>query len=114
MKAGSLNRPVQLLRRGPESDNGHELVPGAWQVLGTRLASIGPFERGEGAEGAGLVARPQVSLWLRRDSLTRTLTALDAVAIDGRVFELTGEPIEFDRRNGIKLTAVGGDPVVSI
>ena len=99
MRAGKRDRRVLLLRRAAAADNGYELVPGDWAALGGRLASVQAVQRSEQGEGAGLVARRLMSFWLLRDSLTRTLTAQDAVQFDGWIYELTGEPLPIGRRD---------------
>lgn len=108
MQAGKFDRRVVLLRRAAGTDNGFEVVPGNWAELGSRLASVRPERRGEETEGAGLVARRVCSFWLRWDSLSRTLTATDAIQFDGRIYELTAEPEEIGRREGVAMVGVAG------
>jgi head-tail adaptor len=101
LKAGNLDRRVTLLRRGLVHD-GLQQVEG-WTALGTRWASRKPVPGGETGEAEGRRSFGRYSLWLRWDSLSRTLTAADAVAIDGRRFELTQPPLEISRREGVEL-----------
>lgn len=105
LKAGNLDRRVQLLRRVTTHD-GLQRVE-SWQLLGTRWASRKPLPGGERAEGDGRRSFARYSLWLRRDSLTRTLSAADAVAIDGERFELIQPPLEVQRREGVELLVEG-------
>jgi head-tail adaptor len=105
LKAGNLDRRVQLLRRTVNHDGLQKVE--SWQVLGTRWASRKPLPGGERAEGDGRHSFARYSLWLRRDSITSTLTAADAVAIDGERFELIQPPLEVQRREGVELLVEG-------
>lgn len=106
MRAGTLNRRIALLRQAAPVDNGYEEMPGGWQLLGHRMASVKVLPRREGGEGEGKVARREISLWLRHDSLTRTLTAEDALVHEGALYQLQAEPAEIGRREGVELIAV--------
>ena len=101
LKAGNLDRRVQLLRRVITHD-GLQRVE-SWTLLGTRWASRKPLPGGERGEADGRRSFGRYSLWLRWDGLSRTLTAADAVAIDGRRFELLQPPLEISRREGVEL-----------
>lgn len=106
LKSGSLDRKVQLLRRVATHD-GLQRVE-TWQALGNpRWCSRKPLAGGERTEGDGRRSFARYSLWLRRDSVTRTLTAADAVAIDGERFELIQPPLEVQRREGVELLVEG-------
>lgn len=105
MRAGNLDRRVKILRRKLVHDGLQQVE--TWEVLGTRSASRKPLPGGERAEGDGRRSFARYSLWLRRDSLTRTLTAADAVAIDGERFELIQPPLEVQRREGVELLVEG-------
>lgn len=105
LKAGNLDRRVQLLRRVTTHDGLQKVE--SWQLLGTRWTSRKPLPGGERTEGDGRRSFARYSLWLRRDSLTRSLTAVDAVAIDGERFELIQPPLEVQRREGVELLVEG-------
>lgn len=105
MKAGSLDHRVTLLRRELVHD-GLQRVE-SWQLLGTRWASRKPLPGGEREEGDGRRSFARYSLWLRWDSLTAALTAADAVAIDGKRYELLQPPLEIGRREGVELLVEG-------
>lgn len=111
IRAGTLNRVVYLLRRGPDVDDGMGREPGAWLLLGKRFASVKPVYRGEVRDSDGQSARREISLWLWFEAAAAGMTARDAVAIDGVVHQLTGEPVEIGFREGIELRALAGDPV---
>jgi hypothetical protein len=102
LKSGALDRKVQLLRRVMAHD-GLQRVQ-IWEALGNpRWCSRKPLPGGERGEGEGRRSFARYSLWLRRDSVTRTLTSADGVAIDGERFELIQPPLEVQRREGIEL-----------
>jgi head-tail adaptor len=105
LKAGKLDRRVKLLRRVLTHDGLQKVE--SWTVIGARWASRKPLAGGERAEAEGRRSFARYSLWLRRDSLTRTLTSADAVAIDGERFELIQPPLEVQRREGVELLVEG-------
>lgn len=107
IRSGSLDRRVTLLRQGPADHDGYQRVPGAWNALASRSASLKPAKGAERFEIEGEIARAVMVLWLRRDSVTRTLTASDAVAIDGERFVIIAPPVEIGNREGVELHLVG-------
>lgn len=109
VKAGRLNRPVTIVRRGAGSDDGMGTVPGAWQVLCKRDASIIPARRNEVYEAAGTEGKAELTCWLRHDSVTRTIAETDAVVEGGRLFEIVATPMEVGNRDGMELRIVRGD-----
>lgn len=102
-EAGRLDVAVTLLRRTTTHD-GLQRVE-AWEVIGTRYASRRPLSGGERADGEGRRSFGRYSIWLRRDSVTSSLTAADAIAMGGVRFEMTEPPREVDsfRRRGMEL-----------
>lgn len=110
LKSGSLDRKVQLLRRVKTHD-GLQRVE-SWEALGRpRWCSRRPLPGGERTEGDRRQSFARYSLWLRRDSVTRTLTSADAVVIDGERYELIQPPLEVQRREGVELLVEGtGEP----
>lgn len=106
LKSGNLDRRVQLLRRVTTHDGLQKVE--SWQALGNpRWCSRKPLPGGERAEGDGRRSFARYSLWLRQDSLTRTLTAADGVVIDGERYELIQPPLEIQRREGVELLVEG-------
>lgn len=103
IRAGNLDRVVFLLRRGDADHDGFRPKPGAWAQLGKRKASIRPARGSESVEQQGTVARAELTVWLRSDELTRSLTALDGIAVDGQRYELTAPPVMIGRREGVEL-----------
>lgn len=110
IKASRLDRTVTLLRRGAPVDNGRTVVPGAWEILGDRSASVKPRIGREALEHGTRAGEAVQSCWLRHDELTRTLTRRDAVELDGQRYEITAPPIEIGRREGIELLIVAAEP----
>lgn len=114
IRAGSLDRAVHVVRRGPVVDNGYTKKPGPWRLLCRRHASVKPAQRREQEDNQGLSARREISVWLRHDSITRTIAATDGIVFEGRLHLLTAEPIELGRREGLEVLAVAADPAESI
>lgn len=112
MRAGTLNRTVELLKRGPGTDNGIEVVPGNFIVAGARLASVKPEQRVERTQALGLTGQKALRIWLRHDSLSRTIDAKCGVRFEGETYEMAVEPVEIGRREGVELIAVASDLTV--
>jgi head-tail adaptor len=107
VRAGSLDRRVKILRRVLTHDGLQQVE--SWQLLGTRSASRMPVAGGERADADRRTSFPRYSLWMRIDSLTRSITSADAVGIDGQIYELLQPPLEVERsrRQGIELLVEG-------
>lgn len=107
MRSGSLDRRVKILRRVITHDGFQQVE--SWQLLGTRSASRMPVAGGERADTDRRKSFPRYSLWLRIDSLTRSITSADAIGIDGQLYELLQPPLEVERsrRQGIELLVEG-------
>lgn len=101
-----LNRRIAILRNGTASDDGFGTTAGALQRLCWRYASVKPVMRRESTEAVQERAAAELSAWLRFDDVTRTIKATDRVAVDGKLFELTGTPVEVGFREGIELLLV--------
>lgn len=110
IRAGRLDRTVELLRRGPSVHDGFTRVPGDWEPLATRSGSVKPRMGREPVQAGTRAGEATQSVWLRFDELTRTLTERDAVEIEGQRFEIVAPPIEIGRRVGIELLIVAGGP----
>lgn len=116
LKAGSLNRRVSILRRGAPVDDGYTTAPAPYEWIGARFASVKPRMGREAVEAGGREARTIMSFWMRRDALARTITADDALELDGVRYEIVAPPIEVGAmREGIEVLAVaGGQPVAEV
>ncbi len=108
MKAGKLDRRIQILRHGAPVDNGIELIPGDIAVVATRWASWKPANGNEVFENQGREAKAGGTFWLRSDSVTRQVTPLDKVDFDGRVYDVVAVQ-ELGRREGVELIVAADD-----
>ena len=108
MKAGTLDRRISILREGPATDNGIEFIPGSLGVLATRWASWKPANGSEVFENQGREAKAGGTFWLRSDSVTRQISAVDRVAFDGRLYDVVAVQ-ELGRREGIELIVAADD-----
>lgn len=106
--AGSLNRSARILRRGAAADDGYGSQPGVWVELARRLCSVKPKMGREAVEGMGRQGVTIMSFWFRFDDTTRTITAEDALELDGVHYEIVAPPIEVGLRAGIEVLAVAG------
>lgn len=113
MKAGTLDRRVSILRNGPATDNGIEVLPGALGVLATRWASWKPANGREVFENQGREAKSGGTFWLRSDSATRHIHETDKVAFDGRLYDVLAIQ-ELGRREGIELIVAADDAETEI
>jgi len=103
IKAGNLDRRVAIVRAGPATDDGFTTLPGTLQLVGKRWASIKPARGGEPMEAEQRTGIAEATIWLRWDSLTRTIAATDMIVADGRLFSLVAPPREIGRREGVEL-----------
>ncbi|MEM6907178.1 MAG: head-tail adaptor protein [Pseudomonadota bacterium] len=105
LRAGKFDRRITLLKRSKVHDGLQQVE--TWLPIGKRWVSRKALSGGEGFEGEGRSSFSRYSLWLRFDSLTRTLTAADAIAMDNERFELLQPPLELGRQSGIELLVEG-------
>ncbi len=103
IRAGQLDRRVTILRQGAPTHDGLQTVPGAFAPIGSRAASVRPAQGREAAEFLGKEAHAPMSIWLRYDSLTRTIVATDAIEYQGQRYQILAPPVEVGRREGIEL-----------
>lgn len=106
--SGSLNRRARILRRSTAADDGYGRQPGAWVELASRLCSVKPKMGRETVEGMGRQGVTTMSFWFRFDGTTRTITAQDALELDGVHYEIVAPPIEVGLRAGVEVLAVAG------
>lgn len=109
IRGGQLDRRVTILRQGPPTHDGLQNLPGAFAPIGIRSASVRPAMGREAVEHNQKDGRAPVSIWMRFDSLTRTLTETDAIELAGRTYEIVAPPIEVGRGEGIEVLAVAGN-----
>ncbi|MGB7407159.1 MAG: head-tail adaptor protein [Pontixanthobacter sp.] len=103
IRAGNLNRKVEFLRAGASSHDGYQNVPGPHAAIGTAWASLKPAKGTERFADLGREARSVMSLWVRWSTVANSLTADDAVRIDGRIYAIVAPPVEIGRREGWEL-----------
>lgn len=104
MKAGALDRRVSIMRLGPATDDGYTTSQ-PWVEIGTRWASFSPQVGKEAIEAAGKDGVEAVRFQVRHDSLTRTLTELDALEFEARRYAIIAPPVEIGRREGLEIVA---------
>lgn len=109
IRGGQLDRRVTILRQSPPTHDGLQNLPGAFAPIGTRLASVKPAMGRETVEHNQKDGRAPVSIWMRFDALTRTITETDAISLGGRTYEIIAPPIEVGRGEGIEVLAVAGN-----
>lgn len=112
LRGGALDRRVIILRQGPSVHDGLQNLPGAFAPIGTRWASVKPAMGREAVEHDQKEARAPMSIWLRFDSLTRTIAPTDAVELDGERYQIVAPAVEVGRREGIELLVVGDVPQI--
>lgn len=110
VRAGALDRKITLLRPGAGIDDGFTTKPGGPEVAGTRRASVKVEKGGELFQAEQVRGKRVLSVWLRYDSLTRTIGEDWRVEHDGRDYELVAPPVEVGRREGIELMVVAVGP----
>ena len=77
-----------------------------WETAGEALSAFLADQMGaELVEAGGREARRVMSFWLRFDSLTRTISAADALELAGVHYEIIAPPIEIGRMDGIEVLA---------
>ena len=54
-------------------------------------------------EALGIAGRAELSVWLRFDPVTRTITERDAIDYSGTRYEIVAPPVEIGRGEGIEL-----------
>ena len=108
MRAGSLDRRVDLQRQALATDDGYTTVPGALETYASRWASWKPANGRELFENLGREAKAGGSFWLRYDSTTSGILATDKVRWDERTWDIVSI-IQIGRREGIELIVVAGD-----
>ena len=103
IRAGQFDRRVTILRQGLPVHDGLQNLPGDFAPIGSRAASVRPAPGREAAEYLGKEAHAPMTMWLRYDSLTRTIVATDAIEYQGQRYQIVAPPIEVGRREGIEL-----------
>lgn len=113
IRGGSLDRRVTILRQAKSTHDGLQNLPGAFAPIGTRSASVKPVTGRETVENLAKDGRSPVTIWLRFDTLTRSITERDAIEHDGKRYQIVAPPMEVGRREGIELIAVASSTPAS-
>lgn len=103
IRAGNLDRRVEILRASAGVDDGYTMKPGGLAAIATRWASVKPLTGRERIAAGGVEARSELTIWLRWDSVSKTITEKDAIRYQGEDYELVGSPIEIGNREGVEL-----------
>ncbi len=109
IKAGKLDRLVEIQRRGAEVHDGYSRKPGAWQAVACRWASVQPVRGRESDEGLGRSGTAQVTFWFHYDTVTSAITEQNALVYNGQRYEITAPPLEIGRREGIEVYAIAAE-----
>ncbi len=108
MKAGALDRTIELFAMGAPVDDGYTAAEGTWTSRGARKAKYFPAMRREIFEAAGREVKMPVIFEVRSDTLTRQITEAWRIVYDGLTFDVKGIQ-EFGRREGVRIEAMAAD-----
>lgn len=112
LRAGSLNRTIDLVGPGAKQDDGFTTRVGDADPV-RRRASVRPAMGNERLESSEIAGKRVLSIWLRSDAVTRTVDERWKVIFEGRSYELVAPPIEVGLREGVELlvSALDEEPV---
>jgi head-tail adaptor len=82
MDAGKLDRRVTLQRKGADTDDGYQTVPGDWADLADVWAQFLPLTASERAQAGEMAAFQKARYKFRKDSSWADLDAKDGL-VDG-------------------------------
>ena len=109
LRAGKLDRRVEIMRAGAGVHDGFTKKPGALEVFATRWASWQPSRGNRVFENAGREAKAGGTFWLRYDSKTRMIVETDLVRDEnGRDWTILSIQ-EVGRREGLEITVTADD-----
>lgn len=100
MRAGNLNRQIEILTLSDSTPNKYNETPSEWEVLETVWAEKKDV-RGKEFVAAGAEAALHETVFKIRYS--NTITAADRVKYDGVVFEIISPPVELGNREATEL-----------
>jgi SPP1 family predicted phage head-tail adaptor len=89
MDAGKLDRRVTLQRKGAESDDGFQTVPGDWEDLADVWAQFLPLSGAERAQAGETAAFNKVRIRIRKDTSWSDLNAKDGFVLSGVEHNIT-------------------------
>lgn len=105
MKAGDLDRRVTFLRATTAPNDLNELIE-TWAPLATVWAGVTPASDGERLRAQQVGAYITARFLIRYSALAATITALDRILYEGRIYGISGKK-EIGRREGFEVTAAG-------
>lgn len=103
MKAGRLDRRITLQRKSATQNSYGEEVA-AWADLATVWAEVVPSAGREAFVAQQFAGFINATFRVRWSSLTRSITDLDRISFDGRIYNIT-EVREIGRREGLEFVA---------
>lgn len=87
-QAGALDRRITLQRKGAETDDGFNTVPGDWADLASVWARFIPLTGTERAAASQTQAFGQANWEIRDDSQWADLNAKDRLVENGRAYDI--------------------------
>ena len=108
MKAGELDRTIELFSPSAGVDDGYTNQPAGYASQGTRKAKYVPAMRREVFEAAGREVKLPVVFEVRSDTLTRQINETWRIAYDGANYDCKGVQ-QVGRRKYLRIEAMAGD-----
>lgn len=109
LRAGKLDRRIQIMRAGAAVHDGFTKKPGPLAVFAARFASWQPSGGNRTFENFGREAKAGGTFWLRYDPTTAEITTTDIVRDEsGRDWTILSIQ-EVGRREGVELTVTAED-----
>jgi SPP1 family predicted phage head-tail adaptor len=90
MDAGKLDRRVTLQRKGVESDDGFQTVPGDWEDLADVWAQYLPMSSAERAQAGETAAFNKARIRIRKGAAWADLDAKDGFVLAAVDYNITG------------------------
>ena len=108
MKAGELDRTIELFSPSAGVDDGYTNQPAGYASQGTRKAKYVPAMLREVFEAAGREAKLPAIFEVRSDTLTRTIDETWRLSFEGDTYDCKGVE-QVGRRKGIRIEAMAAD-----
>jgi FAD/FMN-containing dehydrogenase len=109
VKAGTLDRPITILRYGPATDDGYTIKPGALGIFCERKAAWKSANGRTVFESQGREALAGGTFHIRYDNTTRNISEADFVVHNSRLWTILGINELDGRREGLELLVVATD-----
>lgn len=108
MRAGRLDRTIELFAMGDSKDDGYTSANADWLPQGKRKARYVPAMRREIFEAAGREVQLPVLFEVRSDTLTRRIDETWRIEFSGVTYDIKGVQ-EIGRREGLRIEALAAD-----